>query len=75
MPVPFSLTLVTAAKCGVGLWTVGIGAGGEGQLSRKPQGSGLGEQHPGRMFWVAPRAEDGSGLGQMGKDWAEQADL
>lgn len=55
--------------------TMGIGAGGEGQLSRKPQGSGLGEQHPGRMFWVAPRAEDGSGLGQMGKDWAEQADL
>ena len=85
LPAPFSLTLVTGAKCGVGLccrglWTVGIAAGGEGQPSEKPQGSGLGGQHRERMFGVSPRARNGPGLElgplkQVSRGQARQAGL
>lgn len=67
MPAPFSLTLVTGAKCEVGLycrglWSVGIAEVGGGQPS-EPSGSGLGVQHPGKRFGVSPRAGGGSRLG------------
>lgn len=59
---------------------MGIAAGGEGQPSEKPQGSGLGGQHPERMFGVSPRARNGSGLElgplkQVSRGQARQAGL
>lgn len=59
---------------------MGTAAGGEGQPSEKPQGSGLGGQHPERMFGVSPRARNGSGLEpgppkQVSRGQARQAGL